>query len=240
MSITIYNQKQVAEVCKNVLVKYGYDPHYMETRMCGLTSSINLINIIKKRHIYDLDNAPLLLDILLKYNNQKGLSKDNMKDPDEFRSFSPEGDMYHKAAICIFEANDLRWKPILNPPNFQTLVNYLSKNKDISGFISVKNNMLTSGHLIVIHANKLYDPDPSTFQMEIHNYLTTHWHTWSSVLVSNQPIDSAKILHENITIKPIFETSEDIKKYPPGSTPWPIFIPDILVKDIRALKIRHE
>jgi hypothetical protein len=230
MSLKLYTQQQVAEICKPVFEEFSIDSNFMANRMCGLTTCANLINNLYQTTLLPLEKLPTILNILLKYNNQAHLSKGKLTDPGTFKSFDSEGNMFHNAAICIFEAANLAWLPIFNPDNPQNVYSLLDEKTNL--FLSINNQRFNgSRHLVCLTRDYLIDPESSQPQSGYQEFLNKYWVNWSSVLVSTSKINIDKI-PSDIKIKPVFETEKDILNNPPGTIPWPAFIPSIIVKEI--------
>lgn len=231
MSLNFLNQKAVAFACKDIFNKFGFDPNFMENRMCGLTSSINTINQTLGKNFIKLNDSPKILEILFQYNNAQKLTMGKLIDPDTFHSFDAEGNMFHNAAICIFQASGLSWLPIFNPKSPEAMMHLVTSN--VNCFLSINNQKHNgSRHLVCLSQNYLVDPEQDQIIFPYIDFLKKHWVNWSSVLVSQENIDQ-NLISKQTTIKPVFRTQNDILASPPGTSPWPAFIPDVIVQQIK-------
>lgn len=231
MSLTFFNQYQIAKICTTIFKKFGLKPEFMENRMCGLTTSVNLINNLSELQLIDIQKVPPILEILLEFNNQRGLKMGSLTDPDSFRSFDSDGNMFHNAAISIFTASKLYWLPIFNPAKSDIIYPLLNPHTNL--FLSINNAKLNgSRHLVCLDERYLIDPIDPVPICDYKLYLDKHWVNWSSLIVSTKPINTA-LISQSVKLKPIFKTQEDIQNNPPGTSPWPVFIPDLVTEKIR-------
>jgi len=226
-----------------------YLPKYSSS-LCGLASVGNAINLLKADVNLTSQLLSKIYSIVETYNQKQDLHSftNEFQNPNPWRVFTQDLDIYHSALMTIIIAFDLKverfeasdYTKIDNPQSTSSLVPYLNPNSKI--IISVKSNFSLSSsagsHLVLLDSFdnqdtktfNIFDPyNPNSNEAdnrkEINSQFLDTYFRGTGIIISNQTIPKTDIIFTPIMESPV----------PTGTKPWPVFIPKEVVEDIRKL-----